>query len=337
MDPEKQKQILGYFIEEASDHINTIETSLVNLQITLADSELINELFRAAHSIKGGAAMLGITAMQHVAHNLEDSFKILRDNPKSSVDQDLQTLLLSGVDTLKVLLQQIQNPTEADDVASQEILAQSEPLFAQLKQRISNLANHHPEEAKALEIVFRNDIPPQLRNMLQIFKQPDRPTSREQLLSISNKLYQMGEQFELNPWCDLIQAVKLAIHNPNNTFRILAPIVIKEIKQAQEAVLNHRAIAVTPQLKKLALRINTNQEDEVSHIFGTPHEPILKLAKQLGWLNQNQWLTSKHINFSSNAPIGHLPAPTWLSSWETHEDIENQIHQQMLKVDNCHS
>ncbi|HEY9874109.1 MAG TPA: Hpt domain-containing protein, partial [Candidatus Obscuribacterales bacterium] len=61
MQPEQQQRIMGYFIEESKDHLNTIDQGLLNLQYTIGDSEMVNEVFRAAHSIKGGAAMLGIS------------------------------------------------------------------------------------------------------------------------------------------------------------------------------------------------------------------------------------------------------------------------------------
>ena len=56
---EDQKRILGYFIEEAKDHLNTIEQGLLNLQTTIEDAEMVNEVFRAAHSVKGGARHAG--------------------------------------------------------------------------------------------------------------------------------------------------------------------------------------------------------------------------------------------------------------------------------------
>jgi chemosensory pili system protein ChpA (sensor histidine kinase/response regulator) len=78
MQPEQQKRILGYFIEEAKEHLNTIEHSLLNLQSAVDDAEMLNEVFRAAHSVKGGAAMLGIYSIQQISHRLEDYFKILK-------------------------------------------------------------------------------------------------------------------------------------------------------------------------------------------------------------------------------------------------------------------
>ncbi|NJR51994.1 MAG: hypothetical protein HC780_22915 [Leptolyngbyaceae cyanobacterium CSU_1_3] len=64
MQPEQQQRIMGYFIEEAKDHLNTIEQGLLNLQGTIDDPEMVNEVFRAAHSVKGGAAMLGLSSIQ---------------------------------------------------------------------------------------------------------------------------------------------------------------------------------------------------------------------------------------------------------------------------------
>lgn len=348
MDPEKQKQIVGYFIEEASDHLNTIESSLVDLQATLADPEMMNELFRAAHSIKGGAAMLGFTGMQHVAHQLEDSFKVLKDYPESKVEQDLQSLLLNGVDTLKELLQQLQTPSESSDLIAQEILTGAEPLFAQLKVRISALVpliatnlDRSSEEARARVMVFRSDVPAKLRVMLQLFKQPDRPTSRQQLQIICDHLFQMGEQFELEAWCDLIQAVKVVISSSNNSYRTLAPIVIKEVKQAQEAVISEQAIVISPQLKALISQPVTGiYEDEISNIFGksvssTSESSWHKLGDRLQWRVNNEWVTK--LNFSlSSAPEGHLPAPIWLAGWqEPHHQIEDQLEKLMTKVEQC--
>lgn len=77
MQPEQEQRILGYFIEEGKDHLNTIEQGLLNLQDTLEDPEMVNEVFRAAHSVKGGAAMLGLDSIQRTSHHLEDYFKVL--------------------------------------------------------------------------------------------------------------------------------------------------------------------------------------------------------------------------------------------------------------------
>lgn len=103
MQPEQQQRILGYFIEEARDHLNTIEQGLLNLQSTLQDSEMVNEIFRAAHSIKGGAAMLGLNSIQRTAHRLEDFFKVLKECQSVQIDQTIESLFLQMFDNLQAL------------------------------------------------------------------------------------------------------------------------------------------------------------------------------------------------------------------------------------------
>lgn len=58
--PEQQQKILVYFIEEAKEHLQTLEQGLMNLQTNSRDSEMVNEMFRAAHSIKGGGSDAGV-------------------------------------------------------------------------------------------------------------------------------------------------------------------------------------------------------------------------------------------------------------------------------------
>ncbi|WP_392535816.1 response regulator [Nostoc sp. C117] len=136
--PEQQQRILGYFIEEARDHVNTIEQGLLNLEGTLNDPEMISEVFRAAHSIKGGAAMLGLTSIQHTSHRLEDCFKVLKDNPVQ-VDQKLESLFLGVSDTLKALLEHLSGPFGLSEDAANTLMSETEPVFQWLYQHLEQL------------------------------------------------------------------------------------------------------------------------------------------------------------------------------------------------------
>ncbi|MEH2082998.1 MAG: response regulator [Nostoc sp.] len=136
--PEQQQRILGYFIEEARDHLNTIEQGLLNLEGTLNDPEMISEVFRAAHSIKGGAAMLGLTSIQHTSHRLEDCFKVLKDNPVQ-IDQKLESLFLGVSDTLKSLLEHLSGPYGLSEDAANTLMSETEPVFQWLYQHLELL------------------------------------------------------------------------------------------------------------------------------------------------------------------------------------------------------
>jgi chemotaxis protein histidine kinase CheA len=136
--PEQQQRILGYFIEEARDHLNTIEQGLLNLQSTLNDPEMVNEVFRAAHSIKGGAAMLGLSSIQHTSHRLEDCFKVLKEHPVQ-VDQKLESLFLGVSDTLKVLLEHLSGPFGLSEEAANTLMSETEPVFKWLNEHLELL------------------------------------------------------------------------------------------------------------------------------------------------------------------------------------------------------
>jgi chemosensory pili system protein ChpA (sensor histidine kinase/response regulator) len=272
MQSEQQQRIMGYFIEEAKDHLNTIETGLLNLQSTIEDTEMVSEVFRAAHSVKGGAAMLGLSSIQHTAHRLEDYFKVLRECPVQ-VDQKLETLFLRVFDTLQELLDQLQGPFGLTEEKSDEMMADVEPVFASLNEHLMDIVSKSgatppdevdlspqappvnppkpkpaaapPEEESALLLVFRSDVPGHLRSMLQLFKQTDNADTRQQLQNICRELSQAGEQFDLSQWCNLTTAAQKAIATTDNSYRALAPVLIKDIKAAQELVLSGKADQVT--------------------------------------------------------------------------------------------
>jgi chemotaxis protein histidine kinase CheA/CheY-like chemotaxis protein len=280
MQAEQQQRILGYFIEEAKDHLNTIEQGLLNLQSTIEDPELLYEVYRAAHSVKGGAAMLGLNSIQQTSHRLEDSFKILekiRDKCAVRVDQQLESLFLQIFDTLQALIDSLSGPYGLTDEAAQTLLQEVEPVFEALKYHIGQLAQQNDVtvteltlptvhtaavaspapvaavaapvprpapsrsgENSAQELFFRSDVPDYLREMLQQFKQPEEPKNRRQLQEICRSLLRAGETFDLPNWVTFINTIEQVIAYPENTYSALAPIIIKSIKQAQELVLEHR-------------------------------------------------------------------------------------------------
>jgi chemosensory pili system protein ChpA (sensor histidine kinase/response regulator) len=262
MQPDQQQRIMGYFIEEAKDHLNTIEQGLLNLQATIEDAEMVNEVFRAAHSIKGGAAMLGLGSIQQVAHRLEDYFKVLKET-SIRVDQKLESLFLKVFDALQELVGQLQGSFGLTEENAGVVISGVEPTFTALEQHLSQLAidtpsisrepvaepafvfSHHSENA--VEELFKGEVAARLREMLQLFKQSEAEAgTRQRLQEICRSLGSMGEQYDLSAWCHLLETARQAIAHSENSYRILAPIVIKDIKQAQEMVIAGRAGDIEP-------------------------------------------------------------------------------------------
>jgi chemotaxis protein histidine kinase CheA len=256
MDDNKQ-QIIHYFIEEAQEHLETVEQGLLDLAEVISDAERVNEMFRAAHSIKGGAAMLGFEGIQATAHKLEDCFKILRDHPVP-IDQKLESLFLGGYDALKALVEELANsPTlsmRPEVVAS--VLSGSAANFVALEEYLEEMLNINThdtanrEPAVAAATVGRGIAvmaPPinivaivttTLQQMLGLFKQGDNPANRQQLVGIAQSLSSIRP--DAGNWQALIRTTAQAIANPHNTYNAVAPLVIRELKQAGDFLAAER-------------------------------------------------------------------------------------------------
>src|SRR4051812_1434624 len=104
-----QQELIGTFFEEAVEALAQVENGLLALdQIEGDPQEVINDVFRAAHSIKGGAGTFGMPAIAELAHSAETLLDLLRGGhlvPSAHVTG----LLLESVDVLRVLLNQAVN------------------------------------------------------------------------------------------------------------------------------------------------------------------------------------------------------------------------------------
>lgn len=247
MDTANQQRILGYFIEEAKEHLQTLEQGILQLATSVQDTETVNEMFRAAHSVKGGAAMLGYTSIQKTAHRLEDSFKILKDNPVD-VDQKLETLFLNGYDHLQDLIERLENSADFKDADAVGILQQSESNFAILDQYLQQLLSG----ATSGQANVAQQVTKILKQMLQIFKQPDSPESRQKLHLCCRSLGEIAPG-EAN-WQNLMTTTQTAITNKKYPYNTIAQVVIKEIKQAGDYLNAGQAnkLVISKNLQQLA-------------------------------------------------------------------------------------
>ncbi|MFN6440450.1 MAG: response regulator [Nostoc sp. DedSLP01] len=181
--PEQQQRILGYFIEEARDHLNTIEQGLLNLESTLNDPEMISEVFRAAHSIKGGAAMLGLTSIQHTSHRLEDCFKVLKEHPVQ-IDQKLESLFLGVSDTLKALLEHLSGPYGLSEETANTLMSETEPVFKWLNEHLEQLVEQGNSGAATSATELAGSVE-NVSTLTELFLRRDIPGSAEETTEIS--------------------------------------------------------------------------------------------------------------------------------------------------------
>lgn len=90
------------FLEEATDHINDLEESLLELDNNPHNPDIIEQVFRAMHSLKGGGAMFGFETVSDFTHHLETIYDYVRTG-KTAVSRDILDVTLLSVDHIKAL------------------------------------------------------------------------------------------------------------------------------------------------------------------------------------------------------------------------------------------
>lgn len=105
------KEIIDDFLIEADELLLSLDTNLVELENRPDDSDLLNEIFRAAHTIKGTSSFLGLENVTTLAHRMEDVLNKLRKN-ELVLSADIMDVLLRSLDILKNLIENVKNNDE---------------------------------------------------------------------------------------------------------------------------------------------------------------------------------------------------------------------------------
>ena len=114
------QEILQDFIVEAGEYIENLSEQLVDLEKTPEDSELLNSIFRAYHTIKGGAGFLNLTNLVDICHACESVFDALRHG-NQHVSPELMDTILKSYDIINDMYAHVQNQ-EPFDPAPKEII-----------------------------------------------------------------------------------------------------------------------------------------------------------------------------------------------------------------------
>ncbi|MBN1418313.1 MAG: Hpt domain-containing protein, partial [Planctomycetes bacterium] len=108
-------QLLMEFVEEAQEHIDRAESALLFLETHAGDAEAVNTVFRAFHTIKGTSSILGLGAVERLAHQAETLLDRVR-NGEIRLAGGYADLALESADTLKQLIGKLSgDPSETPD------------------------------------------------------------------------------------------------------------------------------------------------------------------------------------------------------------------------------
>ncbi|MCI8718564.1 MAG: chemotaxis protein CheA [Lachnospiraceae bacterium] len=115
-------QYLEIFIDETNEHLQDLSQHLMVLEEEPENADTINEIFRAAHSLKGMAGTMGYKRMQHLTHIMENVFSEIR-NGKMTVTSELVDILFDCLDALQAYLDNIQQTADEGTDDNEPIIA----------------------------------------------------------------------------------------------------------------------------------------------------------------------------------------------------------------------
>ena len=134
-------QYLEIFLDETNEHLQNLNTQILILEQEPDNMDTINEIFRAAHSLKGMAGTMGYKRMQNLTHDMENVFSEVR-NGNITVKANMIDILFQCLDALE---EYNTNIRESADEGTND----NEPLIKQLNAILKGGSDAEPEKTAA--------------------------------------------------------------------------------------------------------------------------------------------------------------------------------------------
>ncbi|MEJ6484246.1 hybrid sensor histidine kinase/response regulator [Nostoc punctiforme UO1] len=270
-DNEIREQGYIYFLAEAPELVQIIEQELFSLSEGYSTAKVHN-LMRATHTLKGGAANVGLEVIKMIAHFLEDVFKALY-NPNVVIDAELQTLLLQAYECLSIALN-----TEliGSTVNDGELLNRATSVFSQLKEKLGDAfgAESHIPTSEELgfdivQSVFEVGVEQRLNSIAKAVNNPPNNNEFIELLqSQAEVFFGLAESLNLPGLGDISQTILSALQANPTQVQQIAEIALVDLQQAQKLVLEGDRTSggeTSLALRKLTLVANNELSEKLQN------------------------------------------------------------------------
>ncbi|HEB63422.1 MAG TPA: chemotaxis protein CheA [Gammaproteobacteria bacterium] len=194
------------FFEESFEGLDEMENELLELDMGSADSESINTIFRAAHSIKGGSATFGFTDVAEFTHRMETLLDEMRDGRREATSEAVN-LLLGSVDCLRDLLGAQRDNSEAD---KENVISLQQQLDDMLSTGLDSVAQIEDSNAKtSKEKQHESSNSEEVEWLIQFHPHPHMLRTGNEPLRMFNELALLGElevrvdSSKLPAFCDI--------------------------------------------------------------------------------------------------------------------------------------
>lgn len=251
-----QDETYQFFIQESLELLQRLEEGLLTISQEHSTKK-IHGLMRAAHSIKGGASCVGLTDIQTLAHQLENSFRALYKKD-IEFDRELEDLLLQAYDCLRSpLVEQI----NTEKCSPENSLKKIASITTQLETKLGHSLEEETElpevemDIDITQFLFTEEIAQGLNHWEKLLDNPPTPQLVEELKAQAEVFASLGELIDLPSFINIAKTTISALQiNPSQAIPI-GKLAAGDFRVVQAAVLkgeNLPEFSVSTQLEKLA-------------------------------------------------------------------------------------
>ncbi len=238
----QEQQVRLQFLEEAQDYVDQIETGLLGVGNGEVKGKQLDAVMRAAHSIKGGAAMMSFMKLSAIGHRLEDSLKVMRYGQKTEeIDARLEKDLLAVVDRVRKVIDYHRKGAE---IPADWLATEVDPLLERLYERLGEpqasddgfFNDDDGEEEDIVAYLFETEVDAALQHLEDILAAPDQSMLKSELEITTETLNGLAEMIELPAMASLCQDISQKLAAAPEQFIKIAQLAISAWRRSQSLV-----------------------------------------------------------------------------------------------------
>ena len=237
---DREWEVRLLFLDEVKDFLADIETEIIGLSDRGLQKSALDKILRAAHSMKGGAGMMGFMALSELAHQLEDFFKILQAGNKNTTPE-IESLFLSAIDNMRETANIHKQRRTPDDNWLREF---ANPPFTHLRTILGELtaqdeANLLSEEAgeDMRVLMFSTEVDACLERLTTVLADQNSQVLREEFELTSQEFGCLGEMLELPAFSSLCAEISAALESKEHSLREVTTAALEAWRRSQALVL----------------------------------------------------------------------------------------------------
>ncbi|MEL6229320.1 MAG: hybrid sensor histidine kinase/response regulator [Cyanobacteria bacterium J06627_3] len=321
----------AYFLQEASELLQQIDHELQTLRQDFGVQKM-HSLMRAAHTLKGAAASVGLDTIKTTTHSLEDAFKALCV-PDATLTTTVEGLIFEAYDCLQLLLSAQISAAQIDESG---ILDRMASVVVKLQQNLGDQFGQDGYLPTSTELgfdmtqsIFEMGVTQRLKDLEDALKTPEPEALKVLIQTQADVFFGLAESLNLPGFGSIAQATLTALnHHPSQVVQI-ATIALQDYRSGQNLVLRGdrtQGGAPSSALKELGTKPTSSKPSQhrKSHTQKNHHKAAKSNWFSQLWRQLNQPIGKSQSTKSTQTPFPLTKAATRTAPIQTIKKPTNE-------------